>query len=144
MPPMVVDGGNRHSRWPWVLPGIMRYSFTDLARMEGWVGLAVRGGREICWYDLHRESNLGRSQGSTMVYPLCYSHQNWLQKNWLQFKNLDFSLITLFLVISLSFWVLYVKLLQQKEYVLPFFRFKPCFIMMAMLFWQLFLMHSSF
>ena len=40
--------------------------------MEGWVGLAARGGREICWYDLHGESHPGRSHGSTMVYPLCY------------------------------------------------------------------------
>ena len=30
--------------------------------MEGWVDLAAWGDREICWYDLHQESNLGRSQ----------------------------------------------------------------------------------
>ena len=29
------------------------YSFTNLVKMEDWVGLAARGGREICWYDLH-------------------------------------------------------------------------------------------
>ena len=34
--------------------------------------------REIRWYDLHRESNPGRSHGSTMVYPLCYSRLNWI------------------------------------------------------------------
>ena len=46
--------------------------------MEDWVGLAARGGREIRWYDLHGESNPGRSHGSTMVYPLCCSRLNWI------------------------------------------------------------------
>ena len=40
--------------------------------MEDWVDLALRGDTDICWYDLYRESNPGRSDGSTMVYPLCY------------------------------------------------------------------------
>ena len=51
----------------WFSPGIIRYSFTYLERMEGWVGLAVWGDREIYWYDLHEESNPGHSHGSTMV-----------------------------------------------------------------------------
>ena len=45
-------------------------SGTHLPTSKGW---KARGGREICWYDLHRESNLDRSHGSKMVYPLCYS-----------------------------------------------------------------------
>ena len=40
-----------------------------LSTSEEW---KARGDREICWYDLHGESNLGRPHGSTMVYPLCY------------------------------------------------------------------------
>ena len=64
-PPVVVDESNPHCRWPRVSPGIIRYSFTDLGRMEGWVGIAARGDREICWYDLHGESNPGRSHSRT-------------------------------------------------------------------------------
>ena len=52
--------------WPGVSPGIIRYSFTNLGRMEGWVSLAARRGGEIWWYDLHGESSPGRSHGSTM------------------------------------------------------------------------------
>ena len=73
IPPVVVDGSNPNFRWPRVSPGIIRYSFTDLGRMEGWVVLAVQGGREIWWYNLHRDSNPGRRHGRTMVYPLCYN-----------------------------------------------------------------------
>ena len=40
-----------------------------LSTSEEW---KARGDREIRWYDLHGESNLGRPHGSTMVYPLCY------------------------------------------------------------------------
>ena len=69
IPPVVVDGSNYIRRWPGVNPGIILYSFIDLGRMEGWVGLAARGCREICWYDLHGESNSGCSHGSTLVYP---------------------------------------------------------------------------
>ena len=35
--------------------------------MEGWVGLAVWGDKEIYWYDLHEESNPAHSHGSVMV-----------------------------------------------------------------------------
>ena len=59
--------------WPILSPGIIRYPFTYLGKIEGWVGLAVRGGGEICCYDFHRESNPDCWHGSTMVYPLCYS-----------------------------------------------------------------------
>ena len=76
IPPVVADGSNPYRRWPGVSPGIIRYSFTDPGRMEGWVGLAARGGREICWYELHGESNLCRVHGDTMVYSLCYT--NWI------------------------------------------------------------------
>ena len=55
---------------PGVSPGIIRYSFTERGRMGGWVGLAARGDREICWYSLHGESKLDRSHCSTIVYPL--------------------------------------------------------------------------
>ena len=41
----MVDGSNPHRRWPRVSPSSIRYSFTDLGRMECWVGLAARGGR---------------------------------------------------------------------------------------------------
>ena len=43
--------------------------------MEGRVGLAARKYGEICWYDLHEESNPGRLYGSTIVYPL-----KWLEE----------------------------------------------------------------
>ena len=65
IPPVVADGSNPHRRWPRVSPGIVRYSFTDLGRMEGWVGLAARGGREIWWYDLH--GNPERTPERTLV-----------------------------------------------------------------------------
>ena len=38
------------------------------------VGLAARGDRWICWYDLYGKLNPGHSHGSTMVYPICYSY----------------------------------------------------------------------
>ena len=71
IPPVVADGSNSHCRWPGVSHSIIRYSFTDLGRMEGWVGLAAQAYNEICWYDHHGKSNPGRSHGSRMVYPLC-------------------------------------------------------------------------
>ena len=74
IPPVMVDGSNSHRGWPGVSPGIIRYSFTDLGGMDGWVGIALRGGREIYWYGIHGVSNTGRWHGSTMVNPLCYSH----------------------------------------------------------------------
>ena len=37
--------------------------------MEGIVVLAEQGERETCWYELHRNSNPGRSHASTMFYP---------------------------------------------------------------------------
>ena len=52
---------------PELAPGL---SGPHLSTSEEW---KARGDREICWYDLHGESNLGRPHGSTMVYPLCYS-----------------------------------------------------------------------
>ena len=67
-------------RWPGVSPSIIRYSFTDLGRMEGWVGLAALEGREICWYNIYGEWNPGRSHGSTVVYQLCYSFRFSLQQ----------------------------------------------------------------
>ena len=69
-PPVVVDGSIPHCQWPGVTYGIIWYSFTNLWRMEGYVGLAVRGYREICWCYIHRESNPGRLHSSIMVYPL--------------------------------------------------------------------------
>ena len=71
IPPMVVDGSNPHSWWSRVSPGIIWYSFTDLGRIEGWVGLTAPGDLEICWYDVHGELNLGCLHGSTMAYPQC-------------------------------------------------------------------------
>ena len=50
-----------------ISPGIIQYSFTSLKMMEGWVGLVMRGDRESCWYDLHRELNPGHLHGSTIV-----------------------------------------------------------------------------
>ena len=44
------------------------------------VGLAARGGREIWWYDLHGESNPGRSHSSAMVYSLCYTVLKWVNR----------------------------------------------------------------
>ena len=52
---VIIDGNNPYLRWPRVSPGIIRYSFTNLGRMEDLVDLAVRGHREICWYDLHED-----------------------------------------------------------------------------------------
>ena len=72
IPLVVINGNNPLCRWPGVSPGIIRYSFTDLGWIEGWFGLAARGNREICWYDLHWYSNPGRSHGSTVVYPIFY------------------------------------------------------------------------
>ena len=49
IPPVVVDDrSSLYHRWPSVRPGIIQYSITSLGRMEGWVGLAARGGTEIC------------------------------------------------------------------------------------------------
>ena len=70
---MVVDGSSLHRRWPRVSSGIIWYSFTDLGRMEGWVGLAAPVGREICWYDLQGESSPNRLHGRA---PLRYSCLN--------------------------------------------------------------------
>ena len=72
--PLVVDGSNSHCPWPRVSPSIVQYSLNDLGRMEDWVGLAARGGREIWWYNLYGESNPGHSDGSTMLYPSWFSH----------------------------------------------------------------------
>ena len=58
IPPVVVDGSNPQRWWLGVSPGIVWYSFTDLGRMNGWVSLAARGDKEICWYHLHGESIL--------------------------------------------------------------------------------------
>ena len=55
-----------------VSPSIIRYSFTDLGKMEGCIGLAARGEREKYCYDLHRNLNWNRLHGSTMVYPLSH------------------------------------------------------------------------
>ena len=53
--------------------------------MESWIGLVVPG------YDLHHsESNPGCSYGSTMVYPLCYSCQQWSKnRKLISGTNLD-------------------------------------------------------
>ena len=77
IPPVVVNGSNHHRRWSRVSPGITRYAFANLGRKEGWVGLATRGGREICWYDLHGESNPGISDSRTphgcfYLDPICF------------------------------------------------------------------------
>ena len=84
----MVAGSNPHHRWPGVRPGNIPNLFTDLGRIEDWVGLAARGSREICWNDLRGESNPGRLHGSTMVYPLCYSCCNIVGNFTL--KNPDF------------------------------------------------------
>ena len=47
-----------HRRWPGVSLGIIRYAFNDLWRMEGWVGLAARGDKQICWHELPRDIKL--------------------------------------------------------------------------------------
>ena len=70
---MVADGGNLHYWWPRVSLCIIQCSFPNLGRMKGWVGLAEQEDLEVCWYDLHRELNLGCSHDSTTQYPLCYS-----------------------------------------------------------------------
>ena len=79
---MGVNGKNHHRRWPRVSVGIIWYLFTFMERMEGWVGQAALGYREICRYDLHDESNPGRSHGSTMNYPLSYSCLTCIQIFW--------------------------------------------------------------
>ena len=69
-----------------------------------------------------------------ITFLCCFKNVDLL---WLQLKQFQFFVITLFLIIFLPFWVFYVNFLQLKQ--LPFLRFKPCFIMMAIHFWQLFL-----
>ena len=54
---------NSHHWWPGVKPIIIRYSFIDVWRMDGWVGLAAWGYKEVCWHDIHGESNLVCSHG---------------------------------------------------------------------------------
>ena len=66
----MVDGSNPNRWWPGVSQVIIWYLFINPGRVEDWVGLAARGDREICWYDLLGKWNPGRSHSSTMVYPL--------------------------------------------------------------------------
>ena len=75
--PPVMDWGNGHHRWHGVGAGIIRYSFTDIAMMEGWVGLAVQGDREICWCDLHEESKSCLSSDSSVVLKVLKKEKNF-------------------------------------------------------------------
>ena len=82
IPPVMVDRRNPHCWWPGCSPGITWYSFTNLRGMEGSVGLAARGDREICCYDLHGEWNSCCSHGSTIIYPLCFSSLVFYEALW--------------------------------------------------------------
>ena len=63
--PMRLSRRSYHHWWSMgaMTQGYPRYSFTHLGRMEGWIGLTAWGGWEICWYDLHGESNPGCLHG---------------------------------------------------------------------------------
>ena len=53
---------------------VLVLSGTHLSISERWKAeLALQREEEIWWYEIDGESNRVRSQGSTMVYPLCYS-----------------------------------------------------------------------
>ena len=93
----MVDRSNPHRRWPRVRPGIIRYSFTERGRMESWISLVPRAGREIWWYDRHGESNSCHSYCSTMVSPLCYSCIKFkLYKPFVLFENLPLGIVMCF------------------------------------------------
>ena len=75
--PVVVGGSNPHCQWPRVRPGTIQCSFTELGKLEGWVGLAAGGVRKISWYDLHGESKPDRWHRSTIIHPLWYSYKKY-------------------------------------------------------------------
>ena len=81
--PVVADENNPHGRWPGVSLGIIKYSLTNLERMEDWVCLAAREYKKIWWCDLHGKSNAGCSYGSTQWFTFYATFDTTLLKELL-------------------------------------------------------------